>query len=98
MAYSVSVSPLAQDDLKNIADYYEEQSKGLGIRFIDSFEKTSEIILLGPGMFALRYKNIRALSVAGFPYNIYYIIVAEEVNIIGIIHQKRNPKIWKKRK
>jgi toxin ParE1/3/4 len=98
MAYKVIVSPLAQDDLKIIADYYENQSTGLGIRFIDSFQKSSEFILLGPEMFALRYKNIRALSVAGFPYNIYYFVLKEQVNIIGIIHQKRNLKTWKKRR
>jgi toxin ParE1/3/4 len=98
MAYKVVVSPLAQEDLNNASDFYELKRSGLGIRFIEAFEKTSEIILLGPAMFAIRYKNIRALSVVGFPYNIYYFVLNEQVNVIGIIHQKQHPKTWKKRK
>jgi len=47
-------------------------------------------------MFAVRYKNIRALAVIGFSYNIYYFVQKEQVNIIGIIHHKRHPEIWKK--
>lgn len=98
MAYKITVSPLANEDLYSASDFYETQSKGLGIRFIDSFEKASEIILLGPEMFRVRYKNVRALSVPGFPYNVYYFIENEQINIVGIIHQKRHPKTWKKRR
>jgi plasmid stabilization system protein ParE len=52
-----------------------------------------------PLAFQIKYKNVRTVLIAQFPYHIHFIIddVNAQIVILAIIHAYRNPKDYSKR-
>jgi plasmid stabilization system protein ParE len=100
MKYTLVFSELASEDLTEILGYYKEQDvSGLNKRFIESISHTLKRIEVNPELYPFAYKSIRRALLKTFPYKILYYIdeVLTEVHIIGVIHQSRDPKIWRNR-
>ena len=69
--FKVSISQAAMQDIREAAQYYEETQNRLGKRFKDSVKKSIQALEINP-LFQIRYKNIRCLPLAKFPYMIHY--------------------------
>lgn len=98
MALSIVLKPLAELDLEQAVEWYEAEKEKLGEEFLFEFRDAVRVVSGNPLGFRNRYKRIRAFGLKRFPYNIYYIFENNTLYILAIIHQKRNPKTWKKRK
>lgn len=98
MALNIVIKPLAELDLEEAVQWHEEQKEKLGEEFLFEFRDALRIVARSPLGFRKRLKNIRAFVLKRFQYNVYYIVTDETLFVIAVIHQKRNPKIWKKRK
>lgn len=98
MALSIVLKPLAELDLEEAVDWYSEQKENLGEEFLFEFRDAVRIVSKSPLTFRKRYKKVRAFALKRFPYNVYYISENDTLFILAILHQKRNPKTWKKRK
>jgi hypothetical protein len=85
-------------DFENAAEWYETQKKDLGIRFLLSLDDVLNKIKSKPLLFATVHKNFRNAVMDVFPFSIYYCLKDDTIVIVGIVHQKRNPAVWKKRK
>ena len=74
--------------------YYEEQSVGLGKRFITDIDNTFESIQLSPKGFKLFNKknNTRQIPLSIFPYVIIYKIKGKNIIILAVFQTKRDPK------
>ncbi|MBO9619940.1 MAG: type II toxin-antitoxin system RelE/ParE family toxin, partial [Niabella sp.] len=46
-----------------------------------------------PGVLRIRYKNVRAIKLKGFPYLLYYVVIEQKnvVKILACFHNRRNP-------
>lgn len=100
MRYSLIFSQLASEDLTDILGWYKSQNVvGLDKRFIEDISKSLKRIETNPEAHSLVYKNIRKILLTSFPYKLLYYEdnLNREVHIIGVIHQSRDPKVWKKR-
>jgi toxin ParE1/3/4 len=99
MRFNINVSSYAEIDLYESFVFYEEREAGLGDKFIsyidESFNFIAENYLASPVI----YKKVRRFVARRFPFFIYYLINASEneILIIGVLHSKRNPKLFKKR-
>lgn len=97
--YKVVILPLAQNDIRNSALWYEQQQKGLGQKFTKQVRQIVSLIRQNPKSFNLRYKNTRTAVLPIFPYLIHYNI--DEMNtlvvILAVLHTSQNPKKWGKR-
>lgn len=84
----------AQAELDDSAVWYEEQSYGLGNRFIDVVEQKLELILSNPESFPKRNSSYREAVIRTFPYSIIFKYNKKEDPIVvySIFHNKRNPK------
>ena len=87
----------AEAGIRNIYYYYEECSKGLGADFLLSPDALFSLIKREPEIFQKVSKNIRRGLIKRFPYGIYYIIAKNIINVIAVMHCRRNPVKWKKR-
>jgi len=92
MAESVKISSLAQKDLLASAEWYEEQTAGLGERFAEIIYGSINAIANNPLIYKKVKANIREFVVEQFPYLIIYEYKNNVVNIIRIFHTSRNPK------
>lgn len=100
MSYTIVFTPEANSDLTDILGWYSvESSPETKKRFIGDMSKTMKILEKSPKSYSLRFKNARCAVLKKYPYNIYYWIddFDSTVNIFSILHQKRNPTIWKGR-
>lgn len=89
----------ARFEVDNAVAYYENQSKGLGIRFLSEVERVLRLIQSNPGL-AQRYKqsNFRRYHLQKFPFSIFYSEMEDLTWIISIAHNKRKPDYWIQRR
>jgi len=74
--------------------WYEQQQKGLGIRFIKSVKQKIDKIEESPELFAVKHKSYREARVPSFPYLIIYRVYNKEkiVRVFSVFHTAQNPK------
>ena len=89
----------AETDLDDAFIWYELNKPGLGINFIFEVEKSFKHILMYPQASGKQYKNTFRFVMKRFPYSIYYILnlATSQIQILGILHHKQDPKTLKKR-
>ena len=97
--FSIKISEDAESDLDNAYIWYEIQKQKLGIDFIKRVDEGIRKIRTSPQRYHFIYKNIRRYLIKRFPFSIYYYIdePVNEIKIIAVFHNSRNPQIWKKR-
>lgn len=97
--YKVQLLPSAKLDIKQSADWYNEQQKGLGKRFTSTVRSNVKSIQQNPRTFSIRYDQTHTALVDVFPFMIHYIINEEKQLIIisNVLHTSRNPKNWSNR-
>ncbi len=96
--FKVVIKPLAEQDALNAAKWYNEVRIGLGDEFLLALDAKINAIQRNPNQFKLVYKGVRRALTERFPFGIFYIIEIDKIYIIAIVHTRRNPLFWKKRK
>jgi len=91
--FTIIFSPIAMDDVEQIAEYYEEKQVGLGKRFAAHLQLTLNSIKRNPFFAIIRYDDIRCTSIKKFPYLVHYHINEEKrlVTIIAVYSTYRDP-------
>jgi plasmid stabilization system protein ParE len=85
----------ASADLQESYDWYEEQSIGLGERFIRDVNECLNLISENPYQFAIQFSGkYRFALLRHFPFRIVYRIDKEHSSIYvsAIFHTSRDPK------
>jgi plasmid stabilization system protein ParE len=98
MALRIIIRPLAEEDLSSAVKWYILESEKLAAAFLFEFNDAVNIVSRVPLGFQKKYKTVRAFALKKFPYNVYYIVNKNTMYIVAVLHQKRNPKLLKKRK
>lgn len=78
-------------------DWYEQQRPGLGTEFAERVQAVFDRISAMPEMHAKVYQEVRKALVRQFPYAVYYRVRADRVVVLAVVHNKRNPNVWKSR-
>jgi plasmid stabilization system protein ParE len=91
------VQPEAEADITNAALWYDERSKAVRQKFLQTIEAALAVI----GQHPHRYQQIRGSArravLRGFPYVLIYVASEEEVNVIACFHCSRDPRRWQDR-
>lgn len=97
--YKVIILPLAQKDIRESFKWYEQQKKGLGVRFNNQLRNIIYLIQQNPTSFNIKYKEVRIAVMSVFPYLILYRIDEGNQSIIisAVLHSSQNPKKWESR-
>jgi len=93
MTFRVIHETEARSEFQEAVAWYEEQTEGLGVRFILEVDKVMAAIALQPLRFAKASRLSRKARAFGWPYSIYFAVNEErhEVKVIAIWHGCRNP-------
>ena len=95
----VEYHPAVEDELRQIRDYYEARSPGLGTRFVDEFERQVLAIAAAPGRWLVVRGDIRRCLMRRFPYVIYFRQVSSQVLRVTVVkHQRRHPDLGRERR
>jgi len=97
--YDAVILPLAKEDIREAAHWYNDKKRGLGLRFTAQVREQIIFIRKHPGIFAIRYRQIRTAVLNKFPYMIHYQVNEDEKKTVihAVIHISRNPDFWEKR-
>jgi toxin ParE1/3/4 len=87
----------ARAELSSNVRYYEDQKASLGLRFLGAVEMALDRIRVNPLLFHRVDENIRKCRVPRFPYGIVYRIRPADIEIIAVMHLKREPNYWRDR-
>ncbi len=91
------LSAIARSELRQATEYYDLARPGYGDKFVAEVTRVIGIVVTSPELFATVRKDIRRVSLRGFPYGLYYRNVRGLVRVIGVVHAHRNPATWQNR-
>ena len=93
----VLLRPEAKANLAAASKWYEERRPGLGARFLDAVDAALEKVARNPLRHPPVYKDVRRAPTKKFPYGIFYIFENGVVSVLRVLHQARDPALWKSR-
>ncbi len=93
----IGFHPEALTEFVESAVYYGSQQPNLGYRFIAAVEEAVRRIAAHPQLYPVIEANIRRCRVLLFPYGIIYRVKADSIEIVAIMHLRREPGYWKHR-
>jgi toxin ParE1/3/4 len=93
------VRPLARSDVEHAIEYYgSDAGVAVAERFVDALERAYEDVVIYPRMGSHRYfrhpllKRVRCRPIAGFPYLVFYIDNDGSVDVLRVLHERRDVK------
>jgi len=97
--YKSVILPLASEDVREAARWYDKQQNGLGKKFTAEVREKVHFIRQNPKASNIRYDEVRSAVLNVFPFMVHYTIDENNKTIIvsAVLHTSRNPEIWKKR-
>jgi plasmid stabilization system protein ParE len=98
--HTVIILPLAKQDIKKAANWYNEKQKGLGLRFTKAVRSEVQIIQKNPAASRIRYKETHTAVMSKFPFMIHYFIdhSRKAIVVTTVFHTSLNPdENWTKR-
>ena len=96
MSLPVVLTPEAQAEFDDAADWYEQQA-GLGADFTAAVRDVLNRIAAIPRVHQVVYKDIRRAVVRRFPYSVFYRVDPDRVTVIAVFDNRRDPTIWRSR-
>jgi len=94
----IEYHPAVEQELRQIMEYYEECSSGLGHEFVVDFERQVLKIAANSKLWTVLEGDIRRSLMQRFPFCIYYRLIGKDVLRITIVkHQRRHPSYGRNR-
>jgi plasmid stabilization system protein ParE len=97
--YKSIILPLAKEDIREAARWYNKRQIGLGKRFTTEVREKVHFIRQNPKALIIRYNSVRTAVLNVFPFMVHFTIDEKNKTIIisAVLHTSRNPELWKKR-
>lgn len=97
MSLPVVLRPLAHADVQQIHAELEAQVPGLGDKFLDRLQETLDHIEAMPELYAEVWGMVRAARLRRFRHVAYYVVLADRVEVIAVMHGSRDSSAWQSR-
>jgi toxin ParE1/3/4 len=97
MTLHVILRPMAQDDVLEARNWYEQQRRSLGDAFGAALREFLGHVQALPEIHAEAFKGVRRGKLRKFPYVVYYRVLAVRIEVIAVLHGGRDPRIWQAR-
>jgi toxin ParE1/3/4 len=95
----VHVRSGANLDVIAVAKYYERERPGLGRDFHHEVEAIFRLFRQQPylGQSIDGHPELRGFQLKRFPYRVIYRLANDEVTVLAVTHQRRQPEAWRNR-
>ena len=94
MTFAASFNSLAEAELSDAVDHYEQESPGLGTAFLAAVEHAVTDLVEYPESAPVLSGPYRKKVLSRFPFNLIYRVKKNEIRILAIAHQRRRPYYW----
>ena len=97
MTAQLVIQPEAEADLQDAFTWYERRQAGLGHKMLDEARRAFTRIGLDPTSPRPRFRKTRRVRLKRFPYVVLYVIRQDVVYVLGVLHERRSPRIYRSR-
>jgi toxin ParE1/3/4 len=97
MSLPVILRPEAEADVQAIQDSLEQSRTGLGRQFAARLREVLERIETMPELYGAVWQDVRAARLKQFRYLIYYVVFADRVEVLAVMHGSRDASSWQSR-
>jgi toxin ParE1/3/4 len=97
MSARIVLRPEAEADLLAALDWYEQQRAGLGEEFAKAVDQIFARIEAMPELYGVVRRNVRRRKLRRFPYLLYYRVLSNRIEVIAILHARRDEGVWQER-
>jgi plasmid stabilization system protein ParE len=87
----------AERDIEQAAFWYEQQREGLGVEVVLELDAVLERVETVPRQFPEIEPRVRRALLRRFPYAVYFVIDEDTIGVFAVLHQSRDPRLWKAR-
>jgi toxin ParE1/3/4 len=87
----------AREDFEDAIAWYGDQSFRVAERFANTVDASATLILENPHRFPFSIPGFRWARVKGFPYQIHYAEVSDQIVIFAVWHEKRDRDVLNQR-
>lgn len=94
MAFRLKFSARALREIGEAQEWYESQSAGLGEEFVVALELQLKRLGQAPLLYAEIIPNVRRTLLPRFPYGLFFTVRGDLIQILAVLHNKRNPSRW----
>jgi plasmid stabilization system protein ParE len=93
----LTLRPEADADIEATHDDLERAQPGLGGRFVARVREVLERIEAMPELYGLVWQDVRAVRLRKFRHVVYYVVFAERVEVLAVLHGARDASAWQSR-
>ena len=93
----IKTLPSANQDLIDGYWFYEKQSEGLGIYFLDTLFSDIDSLAIHAGIHPIYFEKYNRLLSKRFPFAIYYRVKNDAVFVYAVLDCRRSPA-WMRKK
>lgn len=88
-----SIHRCAAEDLLQAARFYKQEAGvGLARRFLNEFERVVELLEEFPGIGTPTSEGRQSFPLVDFPYTVIYRHTGQEIRVLVVRHQSRDPE------
>lgn len=95
---SFFLHPQAQEELEQAIEFYKEQQAGLEKRFVEAVDDAINRVCRNPLLYRKIDENVRKCRLLHFPYAIVFRVMSGQIEIIAVMHLRKEPNYWESRK
>ena len=92
MAFNVILKPLAQMEVADAYQWYQQPHIQMGDAFLLELERTNAFLTRNPYLYPKVEQDLRSAHLNRFPYTLFYVVDGDTVNVLSCFHQYREPK------
>ncbi len=97
MSLPVILRPAADADIQTTHDELEQGRAGLGGRFVARVREALERIESMPELYGVVWQDVRAARLRKFRHVVYYVVLADRVEVLAVLHGARDASAWQSR-
>ncbi len=94
----IEVSSDVYEEVEAARSWYEAKSSNLGLEFLDELDRAIETITQSPQSWSPYVGKTRRFFLHRFPFAVIYQYDDVRIRILAVMHLRRNPEYWRKRK
>jgi plasmid stabilization system protein ParE len=96
--YRLIAGPPVDRDVAAAFEWYQNEQPGLGLEFLEELRASYDRMAAGPLQYSLVRDDIRRALLKRFPYAVYFAVEADQVVVVSVLHERRNPMEWQRRR
>ena len=89
---------LARRDIDSAFDWYQERDDDAAAAFLLEVDHVLERMRQNYEQFPVVHRDLRRALLKQFPYAIYFKAEGDLVTVVAVPHQRRAPRVWRRRR